>query len=436
MTGQNLSAFDAALKDVYGPRIEEQLNQVNVLTDWIEENDSADWTGRQVIYPIHVGRNQGVGATPEAGRLPQAGNQQSAKVIIPEAYNYGVIQLTGQVIKSSSQNKGAFTRAMESELTGLVRDLANDRERQMFGDGSGVMCLVTASTWMSTSVTLPVDSPFGIFPTTNGARFLQPGMACTVYDASGSGIHGTFSVTLTNPFATDGSSVGIANTMSITFTTGMRIVRGNADVPSGITNNFGQEVMGLLGLIDDGTYVNTLHNINRTTYPVFKSPVVANAGQLSVDLLQRMIDTSDQLGGGNFATDGVFFCEHSVRREYLKLLAPDRRYTGADLRSPDAGTKKAALKQGGEITYADRPWKVCKHAPYGTLFGFLKGSIVRYIHVRGEWADEDERVLRNVVGYDLWQAFYRIYDQLHTDRPNDGFRIDGINANVQVVHLF
>ena len=55
----NLTGFDAALKDVYGPRIEEQLNMDNVLSEWIDENDSEPWTGRQVTFPIHVGRNEG-----------------------------------------------------------------------------------------------------------------------------------------------------------------------------------------------------------------------------------------------------------------------------------------------------------------------------------------------------------------------------------------
>lgn len=436
MSRLNLSAFDAALKDVYGPRIEEQLNQVNILSDWIEENDSAEWTGRQVVYPIHVGRNEGVGATQEAGHLPQAGHQQYAKVIIPERYNYGVIELTGQVIKSSLQNKGAFTRAMESELKGLVRDLANDRERQFFGAGTGILALVNGQQCMTGSTSLNVDSPYGITPTTNGARFLQPGMTCTVYAPSSASIEGTFTVSTGNPVASDGTWVGLSGTQSVTFSDNARIVRGNADVADGSGNNLNNEVMGLLGLFDDGTYAGTLHNINRTTYPIFKSPVVSSAGQLSVDLIQRMIDASDELGGGNFGTEGVFFCHHSVRREYLKLLQPDRRYTGADLMSPDVGLKQASLKRGGEITYGDRPWKVCKHAPYATLFGFLKGSIVRYIHVRGEWADEDDRILRNVIGYDIWQAFYRIYDNLHTDRPNEGFRIDGINATVTVNHIF
>jgi hypothetical protein len=439
MSGQNLSGFDAALKDVYGPRIEEQLNQINILSDWIEENDSADWTGRQVIYPIHVTRNQGVGASAEGARLPPAGSQGYAQVKIPEKYNYGRIQLTGQVIKASTENKGAFTRAMESELKGLVRDMGNDRERQYFGAGNGVLCLSYGAQDFRTgtcSASITIDSPFGITPTTDGARFLQPGMVCSILAPTTSAVEATFTVTAGNPFAADGSWVAWSAISAVQISDNARIVRGNSDVAAGTTNNFNNEVTGLLGLFDDGTYVGTLHNIVRSTYPVFKSPVISSIGNLTLDVVQRLIDASDQLGGGNFGVDGVFFCHHSVRREYLKLLQPDRRYAGADLSKPDGGTKGAALKKGGEITYGDRPWKVCKHAPYGTLFGFLKGSVVRYIHVRGEWADEDERVLRNVVGYDMWEAFYRMFDELHTDRPNDGFRGDGINATIQVNHLF
>jgi hypothetical protein len=192
--------------------------------------------------------------------------------------------------------------------------------------------------------------------------------------------------------------------------------------------------MGLLGIIDDGTYRNTLSNINRTTNPIFKSTVIALNGSLSLDVIQRGIDASDEMGGSDFGNQGVFFCGYDTRREYLKLLQADRRYAGADLRSPDGGTKNAALKRGGEITYGDRPWKVSKKAPYGTLTGMIKGSITRYIHVRGEWADEDERIFRNVAGYDKWEAFYRIYDNYHSDRPNECFRIDGITTTVQVLH--
>lgn len=435
--GMDLSGFDAALKEVYGPRIEEQLSQYNPLSDWIDENDSADWTGREVTYPIHVGRNEGVGASAEGDPLPAAGAQSYAQVKIPEKFNYGRIELTGQVIKSSLQSKGAFTRAMESEIKGLVKDMGRDRERQFFGSGTGILCLTSSQQCLTATTTLNVDSPFGVTPTSNGARFLQPNMVCAVLDASTTTVDATITV---STIATDGTAITVSATQSVTVDNNARIVR--CKQVTGITtdgskNNYNKEVYGLLGIIDDGTYMNTLSNINRTTYPVFKSTVIALNGSLNLDVIQRLIDTIDEVGSGKFAQEGVFFCASDTRREYLKLVQPDRRYTSSSgPLTPDGGPTKAGLRKGGEITYGDRPWKVAPSAPYGTLFAMLKGTITRYIHVRGEWADEDERIFRNVAGYDKWEAFYRIFDNLHSDRPNDGGRIDGITTTVVATHRY
>ncbi len=428
--GMNLSNYDSVLKDVYGPRIEEALSMANVLSDVIEENDSEDWTGRQVVYPEHVGRNQGVGAAAEGKRLPKAGQQKYATVKIPSKYNYIRIELTKQVLDASEQNKGAFSRAMDTELNGAVRDLANDRERQFFGAGKGVLALVNGT--ISNSTTVTVDSPYGVTPTTNGARFLSPDMTLVGIDpATDTTIEDTFTVV---SIAADGNSIVVDT--ATTLSNNARIVRWNPDVADGSENNLNNECMGLLGLIDDGTYVNTLHNINRTTFPVFKAPVIASVGQLSLDVIQRGIDATDELGGGNIAQDGCIVVHHSVRREYLKLLQADRRYTGADLKTPDGGTKQAALKRGGEITYGDIPWKTAKHCPYGSIFGFIKNTIVRYIQIRGEWADEDGAILRNVVGFDKWEAFYRIWENLAIKRATDSFRLDGITATVSINHIF
>jgi hypothetical protein len=430
--GLNLSNFDAVLKDVYGPQIEEQLSMVNKLSDHIEENDSSDWTGRQVMYPIHVSRNEGIGATGEGERLPRAGQQGYATVKIPEKFNYGRIELTIQVIKSSQSNKGAFARAMDSELKGMVRDLANDRERQAFGSGTGVLALINGAVTAG-ATTVTVDSPFGITPTTNGARFLNPGMNIAVIAPAAPTVEGTFTVAT---IGATGTTISTAAPTVGNYSDNARLVRYNPDDPTGLTNNFNDETMGLLGLFDDGTYVNVLHNVNRTTYPVFKAAVIPTVGTITADVIQRGIDVTDEIGGGNFQNNGVFMTHHSVRREYLKLLDVPRRYTGADLRSPDASPTTLSLRGGGDITYADRPMITAKHCPYATIFGFLKGSVTRYIHVRGEWADEDGAILRNVTNYDKWEAFYRIFDNLHTDRPNDGFRLDGVTATVQIAHVY
>lgn len=434
--GQTLTAFDAVLKEVYGPRVEEQLNTKNPLAEWIDENDSSDWTGREVTYPIHVGRNQGVGASAEGDPLPAAGQQGHATVKISARYNYGRIELTGQVIKASLQNKGAFTRAMDSEIAGLVRDLANERERQNFSAGNGVLALVNGEQTSTSNTTILVDSPYGVSPTTNGARFLERGAFYAVINASSKVVEGTFTCGNTLS-STGGYIIASAITTGVTFSDNAFIVRNKqvaGIVTDGSKNSYDKETMGLLGIIDDGTYAGTLSNVNRTTYPIFKSYVIGSVGALSLDAIQRGIDAADEMGGGDFGANGVFFTGYDTRREYLKLLQADRRYSGADLSSPDGGTRKAALKSGGEITYGDRPWKVSKKAPYGTLFGMLKGTVTRYINVRGEWADEDERILRNVAGYDKWEAFYRIFDNYHADRPNECFRLDGITTSPAILH--
>lgn len=434
--GQTLTAFDAVLKEVYGPRVEEQLNTKNPLAEWIDENDSSDWTGREVTYPIHVGRNQGVGASAEGDPLPAAGQQGHATVKISARYNYGRIELTGQVIKASLQNKGAFTRAMDSEIAGLVRDLANERERQNFSAGNGVLALINGEQTSTSNTTILVDSPYGVSPTTNGARFLERGAFYAVINASSKAVEGTFTCGNTLS-STGGYIIASAITAGVTFSDNSFIVRNKqvaGIVTDGSKNSYDKETMGLLGIIDDGTYAGTLSNVNRTTYPIFKSYVIGSVGALSLDAIQRGIDAADEMGGGDFGANGVFFTGYDTRREYLKLLQADRRYSGADLSSPDGGTRKAALKSGGEITYGDRPWKVSKKAPYGTLFGMLKGTVTRYINVRGEWADEDERILRNVAGYDKWEAFYRIFDNYHADRPNECFRLDGITTSPAILH--
>jgi len=434
MAGQTLTGYDAALKDVYGPRIEEQLNDMNVLSDYIEEDDSQDWTGRQKIFPITTGRNQGVGSTTESGALPTAGLMTYEDVKVPVRYTHGRIRLTIQVIKQTQSNKGAFGRVMSREMTGMVRSMGNDRERQFFGSGTGVLALVNAEQPLAATTTVNVDSPYGITPTTNGARFLNPNMEIAVIAPSSSSVEATMTV---STVAAAGTSITISATQAVTLSDNARIVRAKITaVPAGTDNNFNNEVMGLLGLIDDGTYVQTLHNIDRTATPIFTSPVISSVGQLSLDVIQRAVDATDEIGGGNFASEGVMFTHHSVRREYLKLLQADRRYTGSDLKSPDGGTKQAALKKGGYVTYGGVEMRTAKHAPYGTIFGIQGKNVTRHILTRGEWADDDGKILRNVFGYDVWDAFYRIFDNLSTERPNDGFRLDGITATVNVNHVY
>jgi hypothetical protein len=209
------------------------------------------------------------------------------------------------------------------------------------------------------------------------------------------------------------------------------VVRFTTTGATSVTDtSYGKEIMGLLGLIDDGTYVATLHNVNRTTYPMFSSKVITSVGALSADVLQRAIDVASEVGDGEISD---LLMHHSVRRAYLALMESDRRYISGDLSKPDAGTVAA---KRGSLAFGGIPITEDKYAPYGIIFAVDRSGFKRWSLVNGEWADDDGSVLIRVgtgsSAADQYEAFYRIWDNFSNDYPNRCARLDGVTATVVV----
>lgn len=425
--GLDISAYDAALKEVYEKTIIVLLNSRTVTRNRFKK-ETGSWEGRVVRYPLNVGRNQGTMFTSENGTLPDAGNQVYVEHQVPIRYAHGRIQLSIQVIKHSRSNKGAFKRAMDQEMQGVVRDLSNKLNRVMFGFGLGVLALVNEAT-PSGNTTLIVDAPGGVAGATNGARWLQVGTKIHFVNP-GTGLLRSGAARNITAIATDGTNVTVDSAPDASVADNDYIVQAAklSTATLGDTS-YNKESMGLLGLIDDGDFVTTLHNVNRTTFPIFSSVNIPSVGPLSADILQRGLDVADQVGEGSVQW---FTCHHSVRRAYLTLTEADRRYSGGDLRTPDAGTVAAKMK---DITFGDLPWYVDKDAVYNTLFGVDPMHFTRWSEVEGEWADDDGTILLRLVDVDAYEARYRVFENFSLDRPAGCVRWDGITTNIVVAHI-
>jgi len=423
----DISAYDAALKEVYEKTIVVLLNSRTVTRNRFKK-ETGSWEGRQVRYPLNVDRNQGTMFTSENGTLPDAGQQAYVETQIPIRYAHSRIQLSIQVIKHSRSNKGAFKRAMDQEMQGVVRDLSNKLNRVMFGWGLGVLALVNEAT-PSGDTSLIVDAPGGVAGVTNGARWLQVGQKIHFVNP-GTGLLRSGAARNITAIASAGTSVTVSSAPDASVADNDYIVQAAKLSTAALGDtSYNKESMGLLGLVDDGTFVNVLNNVNRTNTPIFKSVVIPTVGPLSADILQRGLDVSDQVGEGSIQ---FFTCHHSVRRAYLTLMEVDRRYSGGDLRNPDAGTAAAKMK---DITYGDMPWYVDKDAPYGTLFGIDPMYFTRWVEVEGEWADDDGTILLRLVDVDAYEARYRVFENFSNDRPAACVRWDGITSNIVVAHI-
>src|SRR5690606_1975266 len=167
----DLTAASAVLKEDYLPPVREQLNNENlVIKELVKKKQEA--TGKQFYVPLHYGRNNGVGYRAEGAALPTAGNQKYKESTGNVKYLYGSIEITGPTIKAMRNDKGAFIRAVESEMKGLVRDLKDQRARALFGDGTGKLATFGVNT---STTTLDVDK----------VKYFQVGMKIDIVTSGG-----------------------------------------------------------------------------------------------------------------------------------------------------------------------------------------------------------------------------------------------------------
>lgn len=403
-----------------GP-IRSQLNSKTVILDAFTKGDLKKfrWEGREVVIPLRKSRNySGVKAVAENGQLPTPGNQGYVDLKVPMKFLEGRIQLSAQVMKASRTDKGAFAQAMRTEQQGLVDDLARQRNRILCGYGAGTLALAAAG---ATSTSMALINPGGVAGTTNAARFIKAGMILAVYDTTGA----TLNFVDTVSSITDANTIVFAS--SHTWVQNAVVTLGQSNAGATADGSYGLEPMGILGLVDSTTYVSSLHNIDRSqaANSFFRSNILSSVGTLSMDIIQRGIDNTEEVSGEVL---NAWFAHSSVRREVLKLTDSDRRYAGADLRSPDPGTKAGLFKE--DLPLVGLGVKVVKDFAYGTLIGCNKEHLIWLPEVEGEWADDDGTVLFRVSNVDAYEARYRLFENFTTDKGNSHVRFDGVTATV------
>lgn len=389
---QNLSGFDAALKIDYLPAIREQLNNATILLSKVERNER-DVSGKRWQTTAHYQRNSGVGAGGETD-LPTAGNQGYVNPYGVVKYNRGRIQVSGPVIAASRDDKGAMVRALDSEIKGVTADLKKEINYQLFNDGTAVRALVNTDPGAA-GTTLTLDSP--------GTQYLQDGMKIDILNPSGG----------TSRLTTSGLTVSSVNS-----STEATISAADADIADndyvtrlGATDLSGTsyEMNGLKGIVDDATYVTTLHNLSRSTYAWWKCATHSdddNSGtnrDLTKDLMQASITAVEKLGG----EVDMILCDHDLRDSYAALEWADKRHVNT--MKIDGGW--TALEFNSLPIVAD------VDCPPNTMF-FIDTKHLQIMQMGDwDWMDKDGAVLSRVSGSDAYEAVVYWYADLVTDRP-------------------
>jgi hypothetical protein len=434
MAGATVSSFSSALKNVYLPGIREELNEKTNLLDLFTEGDLTqyEWQGNQLVFALHSSRNySGVMYVAEGGALPVAGSQGVVNLNIPIAHLKGRIQLSYEVMRASRSDKGSFVRAMDLEQKGLVNDVARQRNRALAGFGSEILAVSTLST---SGVSFTVDNPGGVLGTTNPVRFIKVGMIIVSQAVVGGAVHGVGTVT-----AVSGSLVTVAAAMGST--SGDVITLGTTSVSATGAGSYGLNPgpdgtvgadtsdiasQGILGLIDNGTYIATIFGLGRTANAFYNSTVMTNVGTINTDILQRGVDNTEEVSGEMI---DKFICHSSVRREISKLTEADRRYASdAAPKNYDAGTLAGANKK--DLTYNGWSFRTDKDFAYGCLAGVNTSHLQWLPETKGEWAEDDGTILLRVANVDAYEARFRVSENFATDKANAHVMFSGVTVNI------
>lgn len=426
MAGSTTSTLSGILKEDIEPGIISELNDEAPLVDSFGTGKPI--RGKGLVKGIRVNRNRGGYYTAEGGGPPVAGTPEIQELLIPNSYYHHAFSITKQLMDASAAGEAAFGDAMEIGMQDVKDVLLQRRNAAFWGWRSGVLALVNGS---MTTTTVTVDAPGGLAGSDDGSRFIN-------VDDWVAGINPAGSLRQAVAYRVTGvpTSATFTTNSAVTWSDNDYIVRCQQTTGTLTIGNteYMHAPVGLSAIVDNGTLMNIYFGKSRTTFPILNAIVTASVGAIGADVIQRHLDVSSKFGGRT----NEIWVEPGVKRAYLKSMETDRRYTAGDLMNPNAGTTAAStgrryaetgLKFGTIPIYQDHM------APYGQMFGLDTRWIKRHPGPMG-WVDEDGDVLsRSTTAVDTFEATFRCYEQLSSERPNTSWKLTGITHDFVAAHV-
>lgn len=403
-----IAAADNVLKIGYG-KIHEQLDNFTVALKLMSKG-SKHITGGNVEaqFAVHTGRTWGIGARNEYENLPAAGANTDARATVGLRYQYGTIEGSGQVFAQVQTDPQAFVDWMQREVEGIRQTMERDLNRQLYGDSTGTLALLTAGA--TTATVLNVDQTL----------WFERGQRLDVLTAE----------TLGSPTPTSGLATGdVLTVASVDHDAGTITVTGGtvtAAVGSAVvlasyengsrTTNWKKEWEGFGSIISETA---PLHGINPATEPVWAAGYVeSSVGTLTeLDLTHFAQAIYSQ---GTKLTD--FITGFGVANAYWQVLQGLRRYDGAER------LKGGAQTPVFQSVLGDIPFTIDPAAPAGALYGVNRDEWFMNQVNDWQWLDKDGSKWHQVPFKDAWRATISKYANVGVYRRNAFGKLTGITV--------
>jgi hypothetical protein len=389
---QTLAAADAALQDDYVEPIVRAIKQKSYLLDQIKSDSSKlDSKGRKAVWDIHFKRNRGRGSrgTTEGAVLPVAGQQGYEDASVRVKYNYWAIEITDAAIEATSGSENAFVDLLEEETKAIPLEANQEMNRQAWGDGSGLLCKVTAT---STGAVVTVDN----------TQWLLMGDPLTIAkfaDGSSAATRTIVSIDYTNKQVTLDSSMSVDNTFGLY-----------------IAGNRSNEIDGVRNIFDKN---RTIYGVPATV-PQIQSRVTDMAGALAGEnSFQLLRDSINRRGNGKV---GPFLTTLGVRRRLAGTFTSQKRYNDAQAVEIHAGYTAIYVDENPVIADED--------GQKGEVLAMTKDALVWVEQAAPGWLKQKDGTIFHLKDdttpgqkQATWQAYFKWYCNLASYLPAKGGRL-------------
>lgn len=427
-----------AMKIIFQDPISENFVQDSELLDMFQQDTRVFETvgGRYIELAHYFELPAGVGARKLEGDyipVPDGPVIKNSQIFLKKIE--GVVEMSGDTMRRVRTNEGAFLDWAERALPDLVTRVNNELDRMLVGFGPGALARVNEA--VPTSPVL-IDSPFGLTTpalTKAWINFLEgmrvvfgPNIDGTGLRVNGGATPYAAQVTDVNPDTGEITVVLPSDIADNDF-----IFTGDAAGQSVQASGVDREIMGLLGMVDDGTVLATFQGLARASYRKWNSIIVdaATEGSADGELSELTLTVADnrvrQRGGGKPDTI-VTSVEGLI--SYWQSLVTDRVLN--DPRSFTGGKSRV------NVILGDRSLELrsVRKMPPELTFMCQKDTFKRWHNAGWEWDDKTGAIWNRVTDatgrMDAFYAVGHIVLQTGNVAPRKNVRIQNLDLAAYV----
>jgi len=422
MATQEFQYIEDILKEWYAPAI---VNQVYVKSPvWSQvKKTSKGVAGKRVYIPLRHTLSEAVGGL-QANEytLMTANRVQYDSTYVYQKRNYGRVQVDGLAIEAG-KGKGGWIDAFSGETKSIAEAFAIEIDQQVMGRGTAILGVCSAA---NSTTTQAVDDPHGITEVTPGYMWFRKGMtvsfrnvgsAAYIPTAATSGYIIASITPASNQFVLSTSPAAATADGDFVIRTNSGSFDASEDTTIDAHNTGNGVIMGIDRIVDSdqtnyaGDDISHFQGINSSAAAQswWRATVRTSRGILTETKIQEDLDAIEQSTDGT--APNLALTTYALRNKLIEIVKSDRMISTLNL----VGGWEAIKYRGGSVSL---PIMVHKFCPTGYIYYLNLKYLKFYTLKKLVWDSSGGGVIKPVSGEDQYEAWFKMYGNLATDKRN------------------